>query len=112
MGRRKTNNIALEIYKHSLQLIHDIHKILTTIAKHNTDLARQTRKALTSIPLNIAEGEGRKNGNARMRFETAMGSANEVRACLETADALGYIETDAKQIDTLDRIARTLNRLT
>jgi hypothetical protein len=27
-----------------------------------------------------------------VRFQTAMGSANEVRACIETADALGYLE--------------------
>ncbi len=37
-----------------------------------------------------------------------MGSANEVRACLEIAEALGYIESHAKERDALDRIARTL----
>ncbi len=103
--------MALDIYGHSLRLIRDMRTTLIGIAKHDLDLARQARRALTSIPLNIAEGEGRTNGNARMRFETAMGSANEVRACIETADALGYIDVDAKQVDALDRIARTLNRL-
>ena len=33
-----------------------------------------------------------------MRFETAMGSANEVRACLETAGAHGYVDADAKHV--------------
>ena len=46
-----------------------------------------------------------------MRFQTAMGSANEVRACVEVADALGYITADAKLVDMLDKTARTLNRL-
>ena len=103
--------MALEIYGYSLRLVRDMRGALQSIAKHDSDLARQARRALTSIPLNIAEGEGRTNGNARMRFETAMGSANEVRACLETADALGYIEADATHVDRLDRIARTLNKL-
>ena len=92
-------------------MIRELRATLHAIAQHDADLARQMRRALASIPLNIAEGEGRKNGNARVRFQTAMGSANEVRACIETADALGYVTADAKQIDTLDRIARTLNRL-
>ena len=110
-GQNGTDNVALQIYTDSLQMIRDMRATLDAIAKHDADLARQTRRALTSITLNIAEGEGRKNGNARMRFQTAMGSANEVRACIETADALGYIAADARMLDTLDRIARTLNRL-
>ncbi len=103
--------MTLRIYTDSLQMIRDMRGTLNAIQQHDADLARQMRRALTSIPLNIAEGEGQKNGNARARFRTAMGSANEVRACLETADALGYVDADAKLIDTLDRIARTLNRL-
>ena len=110
-GQNGTDNVALKIYTDSLQMIREMRTTLDAIAKQDADLARQTRRALTSITLNIAEGEGRRNGNARVRFQTAMGSANEVRACIETADALGYIAADAQMIDTLDRIARTLNRL-
>ena len=103
--------MALKIQDDVLRLVRDMRTTLVAIAQHDADLARQTRRALTSIPLNIAEGEWRRNGNARTRFETAMGSANEVHTCLRTADALGYIEADAKQLDALDRIARTLNKL-
>jgi len=103
--------MALEIYGESLQLVRLLRPIMIRIAQHDVDLARQMRRALASIPLNIAEGEGRKNGNARVRFQTAMGSANEVRACVEVADALGYITADAKLVDMLDKTARTLNRL-
>jgi len=103
--------MALRIYGEALQLIRRLRGTVAKIAQHDADLARQMRKALTSIPLNIAEGEGRKNGNQRVRFETAMGSANEVRACIETAEAWDYIDADASVIDMLDRIARTLNRL-
>jgi four helix bundle protein len=103
--------MALRIYVESIQLVRQLKPSLIKIAQHDADLARQMRRALTSIPLNIAEGEGRKNGNARVRFQTAMGSANEVRACIEVAEALGYVDADATLVDALDKVARTLNRL-
>ena len=103
--------MSLRIYVDSVQLIRQLRPTLIKIDQHDRDLARQMRRALASIPLNIAEGEGRKNGHARVRFQTAMGSANEVRACIEVAEALGYVDADAAMIDVLDRIARTLNRL-
>ena len=103
--------MALKIYQDALMVTKQLQPVLEKIAMCDGDLHRQMRRALTSIPLNIAEGEWRRNGNARMRFETAMGSANEVPACLETAGAHGYVEADAKDIDALDKIARTLHRL-
>jgi four helix bundle protein len=110
-AQQENPTMTLRIYTDSLDTIRALRPTLNKIAQDDADLARQMRRALTSIPLNIAEGEGRKNGHARVRFQTAMGSANEVRACLEVADAFGYIEVDPKHIDALDKIARTLNRL-
>ena len=103
--------MSLKIYTDALQLVRDMRENVTKITQHDADLGKQLRRALTSVPLNIAEGEWRRNGNARARFETAMGSANEVRAILETADAMGYVVADARQVDALDRIARTLHKL-
>ena len=103
--------MSLEIYTDALQLTREMRDVVTKIAQSDADLGKQLRRALTSVPLNIAEGEWRRNGNARARFETAMGSANEVRAILETADAMGYVAADARQVDVLDRIARTLHKL-
>ena len=103
--------MALKIYTETLEVVRGMRDVLTSVAQHDADLGRQMRRALTSIPLNIAEGEHRRDGHARSRFSTAMGSANEVRACLETAEALGYINAQATRRDTLDRIARTLSKL-
>jgi len=101
----------LKIGDDAVQLIREMGPTLSQIAQHDGDLHRQIKRALSSIALNIAESAWRRNGNARLRFETAMGSANEVHMCLRTADALGYIEADGKQLDTLDRIARSLHKL-
>ena len=103
--------MTLRIYTETLETIRGMRKTLIEIHRHDADLGKQTRRALTSIPLNIAEGEHRSDGHGRARFATAMGSANEVRACLEVAEAMGYIEEHATQRDTFDRIARTLFRL-
>ncbi|UQA55741.1 four helix bundle protein [Polyangium aurulentum] len=66
------------------------------------------------MPLNTHEGAYSQGGHVRARFHTALGSAAEVRACLDVAEALGYIsevEVDAKLRDTLDRVVATLHRL-
>ena len=103
--------MALKILNTAIEVVRSMRTTVNVIAQHDADLARQMRRALTSIPLSIAEGERRWNGNGRQRFETAMGSANEVVACLRVADAMGYVVVDAKLLDALDKIARTLRRL-
>ena len=104
--------MSLKIYQTTIQLIRDLQKVLVEIARKDADLARQMKRALASVALNISEGEHRRDGNGRARFATAMGSANEVRSCLEVAKAFGYVDAHAKERDTLDRIARTLFVLT
>ena len=37
-----------------------------------------------------------------------MGSADEVRACLEMSAALGYIDEEVELVDAFDKVARTL----
>jgi four helix bundle protein len=74
--------------------------------------ARQLRRAASSIALNTAEGNGSTDGNARLRFRSAHASTQEVRACLDVAEALDYVDAvDAGLRDRFDRIAATLYRL-
>ena len=103
--------MALRIYTDVIDLTHRMKPALARIAKHDADLARQTRRALTSIALNLAEGQYQRAGHARMRFQTAMGSADEVRACLEVSAALGYVDEQPVLADSFDRVARTLFNL-
>ena len=103
--------MALMIYSDVLQLTREMRGVLGSIGKHDADLARQTRRALTSIALNLAEGSFQRAGNQRLRFQTAMGSADEVRACLEVSAALGYVDEQPVLADSFDRVARTLFKL-
>jgi four helix bundle protein len=99
-------------YSFILETLRLIAPIVKTIERRDGDLARQLRRAASSIALNTAEAVGVSGGNERLRFRTALGSTQEVRACLDVAEVFDHIETiDEELRDRLDRIAATLYRL-
>ena len=99
----------LRIYDCAIQLVRDLRAPLGHIARHDPDLARQFRRALASVPLNIAEGSGSRGRNRDARYENAIGSLREVRAVLDVAEALGYVDPiPADVANTIQRIIATL----
>lgn len=73
----------LNVYQESINLVTWVDSILgnipKSIAAHN-----QLDRASTSIPLNIAEGNGKFTAPDRCKFfDTARGSALECAACLD-----------------------------
>jgi four helix bundle protein len=81
------------------------------IDAHDRDLARQLRRAASSVALNISEGSGSRGGTRRERYHNALGSARESGTCLDVAVALGYVEQiDAGLLDRLDHVTATLVR--
>jgi four helix bundle protein len=103
--------MTLRIHVEVVALVRRMRPVLESIGKHDRDLERQTRRALSSVALNGREGDKQSRGRGRLRFEDAMGSANEVKACLEVADALGYVEGQRELVDAFDRVARVFNKL-
>jgi four helix bundle protein len=68
--------------------------------------------ALISIPLNVAEGAYSRGRNRQARFQSAAASARETLACLETAEALGFIGAIDPELRAIfDRVIGTLVRL-
>jgi hypothetical protein len=80
----------LRIYSDYLGVLRDLSPVLSAVEARDTDLARQLRRAAASVALNMAEASGNAGGTRRQRYLSAMGSAREVTACLQVADALGY----------------------
>ena len=77
-------------------------------------LCDQLRRAVVSIPSNIAEGMGRLSNKDRAHFlEIAYGSLLETNCQLDIAKKLGYIEADElHEFDIeCDEIARMLSGL-
>ena len=61
------------------------------IGRRDADLGRQSRRALSSAPLNMAEGMGNRGKTRQLRYDTALGSLREVLSCLEVGEAMGYV---------------------
>jgi len=100
----------LRIYSVALEVAKDAALIANGIARHDSDLARQLRRAVCSIALNLAEGSGSAGGNRRARYATALGSARETRACFDVGVAMGYIAMP--KADVLERLGQVIGTLT
>ncbi|MEM7136016.1 MAG: four helix bundle protein [Myxococcota bacterium] len=100
----------MKTYKLALDTVREMAPLIERIARRDQDLARQLRRASMSMPLNINEGmySGGKNRSARLT--NAMASAKESVACLEVAEAVGYLDVASieKSLRQLDRIVAAL----
>ena len=83
----------LRVYQQSKLFVVYIYGLLKSFPKEeNYALCDQLRRAVISIPSNIAEGMGRTSPKEQMHFiEIAFGSLNEVMCQLELAHELQYI---------------------
>jgi len=82
----------LNVYQASITFVAWSSDLLTDIPK-NMAVHRQLDRAATSIPLNIAEGNGKYTSADRCRFfDTSRGSALECAACLDVLVAKKVIE--------------------
>jgi four helix bundle protein len=79
----------MRVYHKSLEMNRKLAKVAPAIARFDRDLFRQLRRASMSVPLNIGEGLGQRAGHREERFHSALASAREVRACLDSAAAWG-----------------------
>jgi four helix bundle protein len=101
----------LRIYTTIIDVLRGLRPVLAQIEVHDRDLARQLRRAASSMALNTSEGSGSHGGTRRERYRNALGSARETGSCLDVALAFGYVEeVDAPLLDALDHVRATLVR--
>lgn len=83
----------LRVYQNSKKLVISVYGILKQFPKEeNFALCDQLRRAVISVPSNIAEGMSRISPKEQLHFlEIAYGSLNEVMCQLELAQELNYI---------------------
>ena len=76
-------------------------------------LTDQTVRAVTSVPLNLAEGAGRRGRDRIHHWRIAYGSALEARTALELLVATGSVDSEAAATADalLDRVAAMAYRL-
>jgi four helix bundle protein len=97
----------------SIHAIEVLRPTVTRIRHYDRDLGEQLRTALSSVALNIAEGNRSQGGHRLARFSTAAGSNAESRAALRVAVAWGYVPAHDIEAgdELLDRVAAMLHRL-
>ncbi len=103
-----------EAFNVALELVHAVRGPVAAIAVRDPDLARQLRRAASSVPLNVSEGNGRRGGDRLHLWRVAAGSAREVAAALRVAEAWGHADAAsiAPALALCDRMAAMLWRLT
>ena len=98
------NPQSCTILEHAISIAELARPLVDAIARKDRDaeewskdhdLASQVRRAISSIALNAAEAQGVGSGNARVRFESALGSLYEAQAGLRLAIAWGYFSQAA-----------------
>lgn len=91
---RQTNyEEKFDAYRVAAEVVRELREPVSEIRRQSFSLADQLERAATSVVLNLAEGRRRFGGDRRHLFRIASGSAAEVRAALEVAEALGYLGT-------------------
>src|SRR6202162_3442649 len=84
----------LDVYREAILFCGWVGEVLATITARAA-VKDQLDRASTSIPLNIAEGNGKFSDGDRARFlEIARGSALECAACLDVLVARKLISTE------------------
>lgn len=107
----------LEAYKESKTLVRQVYALLKKFPKEETyALCDQLRRAVISVPSNIAEGSGRTSAKDQAHFfEMAFGSLMEVDCQIDIAHELGYVSSDeheevAKQISQVAALLSGMRR--
>lgn len=105
----------LLVYQQALSLIKEVYLLSKKFPTHEQyGLTDQIRRAVISIPSNIAEGMGRSSIKERIHFlEIANGSLTETMCQLEIAQLLEYISNEELKSyeERLTEISRLLGGL-
>ena len=91
---KKFNFEKLEVWNNSMEWTKNIYSLMEKLPKKERyGLNDQLRRSSSSVPLNIAEGNGRYSNKDFTRFlYNARGSLFETITCLKLAVKLGYLK--------------------
>jgi four helix bundle protein len=105
----------LIVWQKAMDLVEAVYTATASFPKEETyGLTSQIRRAVVSIPANIAEGQGRRLSKEYLYFlANARGSLLELDTHLEIAVRLRYLEVKKHSAlkERLDDVGRMLNGL-
>lgn len=105
----------LKVWQKAMDLATEIYRLVKYLPREETyALSDQMRRAVVSIPSNIAEGNGRNSVKEFVNFlSIARGSLWELETQLELCVRLNYIDHDqiSNALSLITEISKMLNSL-
>ena len=106
----------LKVYQRSYKASMVMYKITQRFPSEEMyGLTSQIKRASTSIPLNIAEGYGRRDSESEFKhfLRTAIGSCYEIKVLIEMSKDLGFISVTQyeRMYNEYEEIAKMLYKL-
>lgn len=98
----------LEVYKKAMEFVVQIYALNGVLT--DKTVKDQLRRAAMSVPLNIAEGQGRMHAKEKRQFYyTARGSLLECIPLIQICHKLGYI--DLNKYSCLYELANEISKM-
>lgn len=103
----------LTVWQKSIDFVASVYLLVKQLPKEETyALSDQLRRAVVSIPSNIAEGFGRNSTKEYIQFlYIALGSASEVETQIIIGQKIGYFQNIKIYIENINEIKKMLNGL-
>jgi len=100
----------LDVWKESMLLAENIYALTQHFpSDEKYGLSSQIKRAVVSIPSNIAEGAGRKGDKEFIQFlYIAMGSLSELETQLILSDRLQFVDSVAIYLNQIEKIKKML----
>lgn len=87
----------LEVYKKAVAFVVIVYDVLKSIPER--EIKDQLKRAALSIPLNIAEGQGRIHAKEKRQFyNTARGSLYECLPLIQIILKIGYVDDNRYEL--------------
>ena len=103
----------LNVWRESMDLVESIYRLIKFLPQEEMyALSSQLRRAVISIPSNIAEGQNRNTQKEFVQFlYVSLGSASEVETQLLIAKRLNYLQNIESELNQISKIRRMINAL-
>ncbi len=103
----------LKVWQDAMDLVERIYTLAKTLPREETyALSDQLRRAIVSVPSNIAEGQNRNTNKEFVQFlYIALGSISEVETQLLIGQRLKYFNNIDHELNLITKIRKMLNGL-
>src|SRR5690349_1128288 len=105
----------LRVWNTAVSLVLEVYRITESLPQaERFGLASQLRRAVVSVPSNIAEGHARSTrGEYKNALSMARGSVAEIEVQLMLAKELGYVQPEfvAKALEFCETVSRMITNL-